>query len=75
MFPEAIMAINASSLQDKKIAISVPIEIYFLIYKSAPKTLVPHCGIRPNMEPNNGPICLLFINNEDILSSINDKMT
>ena len=71
--PEVRIAINASSEQDKNKATKVPIVIYFFIYKSAPKTLVPHCGINPNNEPKTGPVFFLLIKKLAIWWSKNDK--
>ena len=65
--------INASSEQLKKIATIVPIVKYFLIYKSAAKTEVPHCGINPKVAPIKGPLIFFLVNNLAILFSKKDK--
>ena len=67
--------INASSLQLKKTAINVPIVMYLPIYKSAARTLVPHWGIIPKIDPNIGAAFLFLVKNLESLSSIKDKRT
>ena len=66
---------KASSEQLKNTAITVPIVMNFLIYKSAAITDVPHCGTKPNKAPKIGEVFFLLIKKLETGVSIKERMT
>ena len=66
---------KASSEQLKNTAITVPMVMNFLIYKSAAITDVPHCGTKPNKAPKIGEVFFLFTKKLETGVSIKERMT
>ena len=64
---------KASSEQDRKTAIRVPIVKWPFKYKEEATIEVPHSGIKPKIDPTTGPNFLFPFKKEATLSSTKEK--